>query len=336
MKSQPPRAGDHSGDHFADTVDDAAALRRSFAIGLALCVFNVITGAMLPVITRYGALNLEPLLFCAAAVSIAALCLAFTLYRRGELGILIDPEYLPRLFSISIVGTVLTSLALIYGLRRIDAVAGVLLLQSEPVYSLLLATLIVGERPSLRQLAATATIIAGIVLVLAGGGFSPAYAAFLVALTPLFWQGSHVVSLKVMPPLSPICLAGARYIYAAFVLCGILIAIHPGAIVQLADWGALAVVISTGVVVYFLGTSSWYAAISRLSLAWTTALVVPGIPLLSIVFAVMFLGEHASRREVIGIVIAAAGVVALVAGADPHRKTTPALEAAEAIHVPLS
>ncbi len=330
MKSQPLRAA----DHFSGTPDDAAARRRSFAIGLALCVFNVITGAALPVITRYGALNLEPLLFCAAAVSIAAICLIFTLHHRGELAYLIDPEYLPRLFSISIAGTVLTSLALIYGLQRIDAVAGALLLQSEPVYSLLLATLIIGERPSIRQLGATATIIAGIVLVLAGGGFSPAYAAFLVALTPLFWQGSHVVSLKVMPPLSPICLAGARYIYAAFVLCGILIAIHPHAVVELANPRALAVVISTGVLVYFLGTSTWYAAISRLSLAWTTALVVPGIPLLSIVFAVMFLGEHATRREVLGIVIAAGGVVALVAGADPHRKA-PALEAAEAIHVPL-
>jgi len=331
MKPQPLKAA----DHFTPVLDETAALRRNFAIGLALCIYNVVTGAFLPVITRYGALNLDPLLFCAAGVSTAAIGLASTLYYRGELGYLLDWEYLPRLCLISIAGTVCTSLALIYGLRRIDAIAGALLLQSEPVYSLLLATLVIGERPSRRQLAATAAIIAGIGLVFAGGVFSPAYAAFLVALTPLFWQGSHVVSLKVMPPLSPICLAGARYIYAAFVLSAMLFAIHPGAVAQLADPAALGVVVFTGVVVYFLGTSSWYAAISRLSLAWTTALVVPGIPLLSIVFALMFLGEHASQSEVIGIVIAAAGVVALVTGADPHRKT-PALEAAEAIHVPLS
>ncbi len=321
-------------------IDGAAARRRAFAIGLAMCVFNTLTGAVQPVITRYAALSLDPLVFCAAAVSIAALCLSCMLYRRDELGALVEPRYLPRLFSISIAGTVVTNLTLIYGLQRIDAVAGVLLLQSEPVYSLLLATLIVGERPAIRQLAATATIIGGIGVVFVGGAFShapgaTAYAGLLVVLTPLFWQGSHVLSLDVMPPLSPMCLAGARYIYAAFVLNAILIALRPGAIAQLTDPAALAVVAATGILIYFLGTSSWYAAISRLSLAWTTALVVPGIPLLSILFAVAFLGEHATRREVVGIVIAVVGVIALVTGGDPHRRVGPR-EAAEAIHAPLS
>jgi drug/metabolite transporter (DMT)-like permease len=109
---------------------------------------------------------------------------------------------------------------------------------------------------------------------------------------------------------------------------------RPGAIAQLADPGVIAVVGATGLFVYFLGSLSWYAAISRLSLAWTTALVVPGIPLLSILFAVTFLGEHASGRELIGIVIAVSGVIALVSGADAHRKLPP-IEAAEAIHAPI-
>lgn len=321
--------------HPDEAPDAIQSRRRAFAVGPALCIFNTITGAVQPVITRYAALNLDPLVFCSAAVSVAAMCLVFTLLYRGELGVLAQPRYLPRLFSISMAGTVITSLTLIYGLRKIDAVGGVLLLQSEPIYSVILATLVIGERPSARQLLATATIIAGIGMVFAGGGFSPAYAAFMVILTPLFWQGSHVVSLKVMPPLSATCIAGARYIYAALLLGAILIVLRPGAIGQLADPAALAVVGITGAVVYFLGTSSWYAAISRLSLAWVTALVVPGTPLLSILFAVTFLGEHASRREVIGIVIAVVGVVALVTGADPHRKVEPS-EAAEAIHVPLS
>jgi drug/metabolite transporter (DMT)-like permease len=330
MSSTPSRAA--SAAH-PDTV--AASRRRNFAIGMGLCAFIIITGAVYPVITRYGALNLDPLLFCAAGVSIAALCLTVTLHRRGELGQLIDPQYLPRLFTISIAGTVITSLMMIYGLQRINAVAGVLLMQTEPVYSLLLATLIVGERPSLRQLAATATIVAGIGVVFAGGAFSPLWAAILIALTPLFWQSSHVVSLKLMPPLSPMCLAGARYIYAAFVLTALLLAIRPAALSQLADPSALLVVTATGIAIYFLGTTAWYAALTRLSLAWTTALVVPGIPLLSILFAVLFLNEQATRRELIGILIAALGVVALVTSTDAHRQTPPQ-ESAEAIHTPLT
>ena len=62
----------------------------------------------------------------------------------------------------SMAGTVMTSLTLTYGLTRIGAVAGVLLLQTEPVYSLVLSTIFVGERPSARQMLATATILVGI------------------------------------------------------------------------------------------------------------------------------------------------------------------------------
>ena len=61
---------------------------------------------------------------------------------------------------------------------------------------------------------------------------------------------------------------------------------------------------------------------------------MPGIPILSILFAVMFLGERATTREVGGIPIAVGGVLVLILGADPHRKQ-PASEAAEAIHEPL-
>jgi len=310
--------------------------RRNFAIGFALAVVNTLICAMQPVIVRYGALNLDPLLFCAGAAVVAALFAAPTLYRQGELEVLAQARYLPRLFMLSMAGTAMTSLTLIFGLEKINAVAGVLLLQSEPVYSIVLATIVVGERPSFRQVVATAIIVAGIGSVfVAGAAFSPAYAAILVLLTPLFWQTAHVLSLKVMPPLSPMCITGARYVYAAFVLTAILLLFRSSALAQLADPKALTVVLVTGFLIYFVGSLSWYAAISRLSLTWTTALVVPGIPILSILFAVIFLGEHATVREAIGVAIAMGGIVALVTGSDAHRKQPP-LEAAEAIHHPIT
>ncbi|HEY6420565.1 MAG TPA: DMT family transporter, partial [Candidatus Binataceae bacterium] len=221
------------------------------------------------------------------------------------------------------------------GLTRIGAVAGVILLQTEPMYSLMLATLVVGERPAARQLLATALILAGIGSVLGAGSYSPIWAAALLFVTPLFWQSSHVIGLSLMPPLTPASITGGRMMYGAIALSALLLVIRPATVAQLADPTALAVIFIAGFFVYFLSALTWYGAISRLSLAWTTALVIPGIPLLSIFFAILFLGEHATIREVIGILIAIAGVIALVLGADPHRRL-PALEAAEAIHQPLT
>jgi len=308
---------------------------RAFQIGFALCIINTIIGAAQPVITRWGAVNLDPLLFCTGAVIFATICTITLLYFSGELKLIIKPRYRARLFVMSMTGTVMTSLTLTYGLTRLGAVAAVLLLQTEPVYSLILSTIFVGERPSSRQLLATVMVLVGIGSVFgAGDSFSPPWAVALVFVTPLFWQASHVMGLKLMPPLTPISITGGRFLYASIVLTAMLLIFRRDSLAQLADPTALGVVLVTGFVIYFLSALTWYGAINRLSLAWTTALVVPGIPILSILFAVIFLGERATAREVIGILISVSGVVALVLGADPHRKH-PASEAAEAIHEPL-
>jgi drug/metabolite transporter (DMT)-like permease len=312
-----------------------ASRSRAFQIGFALCIINTIIGAAQPVITRWGAVNLDPLLFCTGAVVFATICTIPLLYFSGELKLILDPRYRARLFVMSMTGTVMTSLTLTYGLTRLGAVAAVLLLQTEPVYSLVLSTIFVGERPAARQLLATIMVLVGIGSVFgAGDSFSPAWAVALVFVTPLFWQASHVMGLKLMPPLTPISITGGRFLYASIVLTAMLLIFRRNSLTQLADPTALGVILVTGFFIYFMSALTWYGAINRLSLAWTTALVVPGIPILSILFAVIFLGERATMREVIGILISVSGVVALVLGADPHRKH-PASEAAEAIHEPL-
>jgi O-acetylserine/cysteine efflux transporter len=196
----------------------------------------------------------------------------------------------------------------------------VLLPQSEPVYSLLLSTIFVGESPSERQMLATAAILVGIGSVFAGSGsYSPLWASAIIFTTPLFWQASHVMGLKLMPPLTPTSITGGRFLYASIVLTAMLLIFRRDSIVQLADPISLGVIVVTGFFIYLLSGLTWYGAINRLSLAWTTALVVPGIPILSILFAVMFLGERAAAREVVGILISVSGVLTLVLGSDPHR-----------------
>jgi drug/metabolite transporter (DMT)-like permease len=317
----------------------ATARLSNRAVGITMATLCTVTAATQPALMRFGATRLDPMLFAAGCAVVATLCVLPVVYARGELGMLLDGRYRMRLLTLSIIGTVVTTLTLVFGLRRIDAVAGTLLLQSEPVYSLLLATLFAGERPTLRQLAATAIIVTGIASAIdaGSGAFSPAWAAMLVAGTPLFWQTSHVLSLPVMPPLSPLCMTAARYGYAAIVLTLALAVVNPRAVGQLADPVVLETIVATGVVCYFLASLAWYAAISRLSLAWTTALVIPGIPLLSILCAIVFLGERATRRDLIGILISISGVLLLVLGAEGVRRAPAgSAEAAEAIHQPMN
>jgi len=259
-------------------------------------------------------------LFCACSVTVAAACASTMLACTGELGLPFDSRYRLHLFAISMTGTVATTLALIYGLKRIDAVAGVLLLESEPVYSLVLATIFLKERPSRRQLLATAMILAAIGWVFgAGRSFTPWYDALLVLITPFFWQSSHVLSLNVMPPLTPRVITGARYLYAAIILLAILLTLDRGWLSARLAPEIFLTFLLTGTFVYFMGSFTWYGAISRLSLAWTTALVIPAVPIAALVFAIIFLGERPGPHEAAGISFAVAGIVALVLGTDARR-----------------
>jgi len=298
--------------------------RDIVAAGLLFAISNVTISALQPVITRYAALRIDPLLFCASSVMIAAGCAAAMLACTGEIGLLLELRYLPRLIAISTAGTVATTLALIYGLRKIDAITAVILLESEPIYSLVLATIFLKERPSKRQLLATATILAAIGYVFgAGHSFRPFYAALLILITPMFWQSSHVLSLKLMPPLTPRIITSARYVYAAIVLLAILLSLEHSSLAALAVPRVLVLVMFTGAFVYFMGSFTWYGAISRLSLAWTTALVIPAVPVASLVFAMIFLGERPDARELAGIASAVIGMLALVLGSDARRNVVP-------------
>lgn len=312
-----------------------AGIASEFGVGLMLAVTTTVIAALQPVVMRYGALKADPLFFTTVAMVAAALSAALVAGWQGEFMRIFARPYASRLFALSLTGSLATSLLLIYGLHQIDAVAAVILLESEPVYSLILGTIFLRERPSLRQLLATATVLAGIGSVFgAGRAFSPFTAAALVFVTPLFWQISHVISLGVMPPLRPLCVTSARYVYAALVLVVVALVSDRGAFGELGNREVMLAAGFTGAFIFFAGSLTWYGAINRLSLTWTTAFVIPGVPLLSFAFAIIFLGEWPNLREYIGISVAIFGVAALVTGVDASR-VSPS-EAAEAAHRPVA
>src|SRR4030095_13822937 len=69
-----------------------------------------------------------------------------------------------------------------------------------------------------------------------------------------------------------------------------------------------------GLVLSLIGTLLWYQTISRLDLGRATAIVVPSIPVLSLGASFLVLGEVATPRQWLGLLLTAAGVLAMVTG----------------------
>jgi O-acetylserine/cysteine efflux transporter len=253
--------------------------------------------------------------FVAAATGLfAGLGCAVLLAARGELAELWRPERWPKLALLGALGTGLAFFLFYAGASRSTAIETALVLQVEPAYSLLLTWLAFGHRPTLRRVGALAVILAGIALALGARTLSASTGIALLMATPLCWQLSHLLVLKRLPDTSPIVLTGARYVYGG-VLLSLAFLLRGGAWPPAAELATLLPILALqGIVLSMVGTLLWYQTIARLDLGRATAIVVPSIPVLSLGASFLLLGEVATPRQWIGLLLTAAGVLAMVTG----------------------
>jgi len=295
------------------------AEERTGLVFAALCAVNA---ALVPAVAKLTTDSADALSVAAATTVCAGAAALIVLALRGELALLVEPRIGPRLLLVGAIGTGAAFWFLFEGARRATAIETVLCLQIEPAYALVAAWLVLGERPSARRLAAIALVLGGIALALgAGSAFSPAGVWLLLA-TPLCWQASHLIVLRTLRGVPPRVLTGARYVYGGVVLAA-LWALR-GATVGLAPDAAPATLVPAlvvqGVVLSYLGTMMWYEAITRLDLARTTAVVVPSVPLLSLVATFVLLREQPTVLQAVGMALAAVGVLGFVTA--PHAVST--------------
>jgi drug/metabolite transporter (DMT)-like permease len=248
----------------------------------------------------------------------AGLAAALMLAARGELPRLVQRDTAPLLILLGALGTTIPFILFFVGTQRTSAIEAVLCLQTEPVYSLLVAWLFLGHRLTVRRVGAALVLMTGIALAVGVGGLSDPLGVTILLLAPLSWQICHLLTLKRMPNVEPYLLTGARYVYG-------------GALVALAAWvfggpdwipaanlvvEQLPLLALQGIGLSYLGTMLWYLTIARLDLARATAIVVPSIPLLSLLASFFVVGEVPTLRQGLGMLLTAGGVLAFVTA--PH------------------
>jgi drug/metabolite transporter (DMT)-like permease len=301
---------------------------RSERLGLlfaALCAGN---GAFVPAISKLTTDRADPIFVAAASSLVAALAAAVVLAARGELAALVEPRRVGSLMLLGSLGTGLAFVCFFEGVSRTSAIETALCLQIEPLYSLLIARFFLGHPLARRRVVGVALLLAGIALAVGLEGFRGSPGVLLLLATPLCWQASHLLVLKRLSGLAPPLLTGARYVFGSAVLCLYwALRAGPATIPAPAVLAPLAPVLAIqGLISFYFGTSVWYAAIARLDLARTTAIVVPSIPILSLGASFLLLGEVASPREWAGLLLCVGGVSIFVTA--PHAARPLGLESA--------
>jgi drug/metabolite transporter (DMT)-like permease len=292
---------------------------RQESLGLLFAALCALGGAFVPAVAKLTTGRADALFVAAASNLFAGLGAALLLASRRELGVMIRRRLAPRLLAIGALGTTAAHLLFYLGASRTSAIVATLCLQVEPAYSLLLAWFFLGHRPSGRRVAATGLLLAGIALAVGAAGFQASAGVWLLLVTPLCWQVSHLIVLRGLAGVPPLILTSARYLYGGVLLGGLWAMVGDRAALPPAGelLRLLPLLAVQGCILGYAGTLMWYQAIARLDLARATAIVVPSIPLLALAASFAILGEVASTRQWIGLLLTGVGILAFVTAAHP-------------------
>lgn len=276
-----------------------------------LCALN---GAFVPAVAKLTTGRATPLLVAAVSTLCAAVAALALLAARGELSWLAMPGRRWKLVAIGALGTAVAHLLFYAGASRTTAIVATLCLQVEPAYSLLLAWLVLGHRPTPRRLLATLALLGGIALAIGATAVEGSLGIAALLATPLCWQASHLLVLRGLAGVPAVVLTSARYLYGGVLLALLwLVADGPSALPPRAElWSLIPLLAVQGCILGYAGTLVWYLAIARLDLARTTAIVVPSIPLLSLAASFALLGEVATMAQWVGMGMTAVGILAFV------------------------
>lgn len=271
---------------------------------------EIILAGLFPVITKYGVGFINPLFFAAISALIGAGFMLIFLKFRKELRQLFSKELLLNLFLIGLFGTFLSSIVFFFGSTMTSGINASILLQVEPIYSIVLSFFLLSELIRKKQVAITLLILSGTIIVLYNGVLSINMGDILILLTPLFWQIGHVVARKTLEKTSSYVVSGARVFYGGILL--FILSLIPGFSEYefLTDPGIMLIFVFQGIIVYVGSMIVWYEAIGRINLSKATAIIAP-YPIFSVILAWIFLGETVSIYQLAGLAIIIAGIILL-------------------------
>ena len=134
-----------------------------------------------------------------------------------------------------------------------------------------------------------------------------------IMITTIFWGFSYISTKKLLNSLTPIQVAGGRFLLASVVSVGAALVSGRLAKVERADWPRMLGAAFLGIALYFVFENSGL----KLTTAGMGSLIIATIPVLNAIAARVFLKQTISKSSWLGVLLSMAGVFLVIrAGSD--------------------
>jgi drug/metabolite transporter (DMT)-like permease len=301
-------------------VDERATGTKVRTGGLAAGLIAVCLWGLAPVATRSLVSELAPLSLLTLRQLLAAAVLlpwAVPALRR------IDARDLPRLIVAGLLGMIGYNLPVTVGLQWLPASSAGLLLATEPVWVLLIGLVFLGERAGPRVLAGTGVALAGVAVIAGPAALSPGSGtravagAALVLLATLAFGGYMVVLRPLSQKYGAVSATATSSVAGALPYLALAGTVWPPRLSSPA--GAELLFLALGSTV--AGMLLWNLAVVRGGAGISRLLYLE--PVVSVLGAMVFLGEQVTAAVLAGGVLVIAGV--LMTGDGMARPRRPAV-----------
>lgn len=262
-----------------------------------------------PVAGKFAAGIISPALLVLFGTLLGVLYFAPWVSKNHQWGELWAPQYRWKFLFIGTFGTALPFTISLIALHYTTPGNAAILQQSELFYSLLIAAVFLREIPTKSQLAASALIVAGVLVILLKEPYTPRWAGdLLIVGSTWMLQAGSTVAKKLPKHLDHRLIGMARNLFALPALLIILSVMYvlrePFTLKPtLMLWGVLGY---TGLLKYGLAMVVWYKAIRALDLSKVTAIYL-SYPVLSLLISAALGLETPSWHQLLGLLVTCTG-----------------------------
>lgn len=273
---------------------------------LAALLIDWVVTALWPLIGALGMRHYNGLLFSAAGLLVGLAVLAPVLAAGGRWRRIFAPDVAPSLAAMGFFSGLATAIY-ISALAYTTPANAAIMAQVEVLYSALLCAWLLGERPTLKQAAATLLVLIGTGLIMFRDLSSPRWRGDLMILaTPWMYQVSHIFSKRLPKDLDAWTLSGGRVLFGLLTMAPLC----AWAVARGARWSwepaALGVLALQGVFMSSTNFVLWYLAIRRMDLTQATSIML-SYPALTLLFSWAVGHERAHGLQIAGMLVTMAG-----------------------------
>lgn len=269
-------------------------------------LLGMVLWGLFPIITHRFVSSLDPMLLVSISTLTASIPFFVLLIVKKEMGQFFSLKNLRTLLGVAFFTAAGQGLLFI-GTKLTSGTNTGLLLQVEPIYSLILGTVFLGEILKKGQIGATLAMVIGAVTIVYKGGVNINSGDMLILLSPLMFQISHLIGKKLLNKKIDVNLIlASRQFYGGTMLLIFTFLTNRSAIVLFNIN-----VITTG---FILGIFTavvalcWYSSIKKVPVSVASSFI-PITALVSLAASAIFLREVISVQQLVGFFFIVGGML---------------------------